>query len=281
MTKFSWPNRSKMLALQHLVGFRGAVVVALLISFFVVSCSAGILQARDDVEVGQKALSTKKYPWYDAETDEVKRVDLGERPSARSSNRNNIPLKPVRKPRTNSSNWNWNLGGSFLGGLSPVAWGLIALVIVVLALALIWAFLRMEPNVQAEDDQAPRRTMAESIKQLPFELDVGTGDFRQLAENSYRSGDYQRAMIFLFSHVLVQLDQKGHIRQRKGKTNRQYLSELRAQRPLANYYQRVMVPFEATFFGDHDLGKQEFENCWNQLGEFQAGLDQTSQVAHV
>jgi hypothetical protein len=87
-------------------------------------------------------------------------------------------------------------------------------------------------------------------------------------------------MIYLFSHVLVSLDQKGHIRLRKGKTNRQYLRELRPYRPLANFYQRVMVPFEATFFGDHELEKQDFENCWIQLDQFQTDVDQISQVAH-
>lgn len=204
---------------------------------------------------------------------------MNDRPEIRSKNRQAIPLRPVTNSPAKTINRKWNFG-TFLGGLSILAWALIGLVIAAVVGLLFWAFLRMQPNVPIEDDPLRRRSMADSIKHLPFEMDSESGDFRLAAHNGYLAGDYRKAMIYLFSHVLVSLDQKGHIRLRKGKTNRQYLRELRSYRPLANFYQRVMVPFEATFFGDHELGKQEFESCWNQLDQFQHDVDQISQVAH-
>ena len=241
--------------------------------------------AQDDVEMGQKALSRKSYPWYDEETDGVRRVEFGQRFDAKSANRVNVPLRPVRAP-SQWPNWNWNFGSvsGWFQGLGYVAWILIGLAIAAAITLLILAFLKLNVTPDSEvddDDLMPRRTIEESIKQLPFELDSESGDFRSLAQRSYSNGDYRLAITFLFSHVLVSLDQKGLIRLRKGKTNRQYLRELRPHRPLANYYQHVMVPFEATFFGDHDLDRPEFENCWNQLDEFQTGVDNSRQVTNA
>ena len=38
-------------------------------------------------------------------------------------------------------------------------------------------------------------------------------------------------------------------------TNRQYMNEIRKHPELINYYERVMVPFEDSFFGDHEVDK--------------------------
>ncbi len=244
-------------------------------------CATGTTFAQDDGGDAQRAFAKKKYPWYDAETDQVKRIEFRQRPEARSKNRENIPLKPA-SPAGTGPNLNWNFGTGWMDIFSLFIWVVIGVIVATLVAVLIWAFLRMESNrEQNDDDETPGRSMSESIKQLPFDLETTTGDFRQLAQAAYTNGDYRKAMIYLFSHVLVSLDQKGLVRLRKGKTNRQYLLELRPHRPLANYYQHVMVPFEATFFGDHELTKHEFESCWNELDGFQSGVENSSQVANV
>ena len=135
--------------------------------------------------------------------------------------------------------------------------------------------MKLEKNKgEPEADLTPRRSLQESIQQLPFQVDVASGDFHQLAQQAYRSGDYHRAIMMLFSHVLVSLDQKGFVRLRKGKTNRQYLRELKGYTALPDYFGSVMIPFEAAFFGDHQLEKRDFEECWNGLPSFQNGLGQ-------
>jgi hypothetical protein len=261
-------------------GLRSVVIAAITVLFATLFCATGMTFAQNDGTEGQRAFAKKNYPWYDAETDQVQRIDFRKRPEARSKNRENIPLKPATTPAA-GPNWNWNFGSGWMDIFSILIWVMIGAIVAALVAVLIWAFLRMESNREQDDDEAPGRSMSESIKQLPFDLETTTGDFRQLAQAAYANGDYRKAMIYLFSHVLVSLDQKGLVRLRKGKTNRQYLRELRPHRPLANYYQHVMVPFEATFFGDHELTRHEFENCWNELDGFQSGVENSSQVANV
>ena len=244
--------------------------------------------AQQSVDDAKEALSSKAYPWYDAETDGTRSLEMKERPDARSSNRENIPL---RKPRAKSKKapapaagggaggGGGGAGGAFIAGISALTWTILIALMLLLVAVLIWAMLRMNSQPALEDEVAPTRSMAESIKQLPFQLDSPTGDFRQQAHAAYAAGDYQRAMNYLFSHVLVTLDQKGLIRLRRGKTNRQYLRELRSHQSIANYYQYVMVPFEASFFGDHELSKSEFETCWNRLDTFQSEVEQASRTA--
>ena len=44
------------------------------------------------------------------------------------------------------------------------------------------------------------------------------------ARRSYEEGDYNTAIVYLYSYQLVKLDQNQWIRLAKGKTNRQYLA---------------------------------------------------------
>lgn len=254
------------------------VITLLMMAWFLGLCANNSVMAQQGP--GREALMEKNYPWFDAQSGQVRRIEMNDRPKIKSANRNSIPLRPVKKKAANPKKTNRGNWGQLISGLSVFAWTMIAILILVIAGFLAWAILRLEQNVAADDESAGLRSMEESIKQLPFELESGSEDFRKAAGASYLAGDYRRAIIYLFSHVLVSLDQKGHIRLRKGKTNRQYLRELRPYRPLANFYQRVMVPFEATFFGNHEPGKKEFEDCWNQLDDFQMEVNQTSQVAH-
>jgi len=272
---------------------RGAVlsILNLAICLLVCVCFLSFLAlpafAQGSISEGRDALKSKAYPWYDAETDGTRPMELGERPDARSANRDEIPLRNV-KPKKNNAPYTPPAGGagggkfgsSLLGGLTAMTWAMIVFFVMLVIGVLIWAMLRMSSQSSLQDDEAfPKRSMAESIKQLPFELDSPTGDFRQQVDVASAAGDYRKAITLLFSHMLVTLDQKGLIRLRKGKTNRQYLNELSPHQSLANYFQQVMVPFEATFFGDHELSKRDFDACWNQVDSFEAGVDHASRMA--
>ena len=261
--------------------------LTLLVVFCLATLFAFPALAQDSIETGREALAQKAYPWYDASADGTRSLEMKERPAPRSANRDSIPLKkPQLKknskapvPPAGGGAGPWNFGGSLVAGLSGLTWAMIIALVLLVAGVLIWAMLRMNSQPVLVDEVAPTRSMAESIKQLPFELDSPTGDFRQQAHAACAAGDYQRAMTYLFSHVLVTLDQKGLVRLRRGKTNRQYLRELRSHQPIANYYQHVMVPFEASFFGDHELSKTDFETCWGRLDQFQSDVELTSRNA--
>ena len=249
--------------------------VLMLLAVFVGSLTiCPVVGAQDDVEVVREVLSKRRYPWYDASEDRVRSFNFPQTKDAKSTDRNVIPL---RDPRVNKNNTVRTTGNGWFG-LSYLAWFAVVALIAAVAGLLVWAFFRLESQSRKRLDSAPKRSLAESIEHLPFQVEEKSGDFRQLAHNAYAAGDFRRAITYLFSHVLVTLDQQGLIRLRKGKTNRQYLNELKTYRGLANFYQQVMVPFESTFFGDHELSKSDFESCWTQLDGFQSGVNQTSQV---
>lgn len=234
-------------------------------------CLGTAALAQDDIELARDVLSQRDYPWYDASTDGIRKVELPNRPEAKSRDRADVPIRVFEQKKRNAA------GAQSKGlGLSLFAWVALAFLIAGLAGLLIWAFFRLESRSHQHGDNISPRSIAESIENLPFQVQEDSGDFRQLAESAYRQGDIRQAITYLFSHVLVSLDQKSLIRLRKGKTNRQYLNELRPYRPLAIFFQQVMVPFEAVFFGDHELSPEDFESCWQRLDLFQDGVNQAA-----
>ncbi len=256
------------LGLQRMLLFTLAIIVTLN------SLDSGLL-GQDSADDVQSALINGNYPWYDRTNDQLTPVDLPATQEAASKDRNNISsyvskTKSTTNPGRSRSTFSW---------LSILSWFAIALLITVIVGLLVWAFFRMENKQQikrGEQSTTSKRSNEERIKELPFDLEAANGDFRQQARNAYEAGDYRTAMMFLFSHVLLMLDKSNLIRLRKGKTNRQYLAELRAYQNLSNYYESVMIPFEDVFFGNYELNKHAFDDCWNNLETFQMQIQQTS-----
>ena len=230
------------------------------------------------------AQNLKAMPWVDQESGELAPMGIEKPVPAITRDRNSmIPKKVIKPPKQKlSSNTNWNMGGGGGGGggglaaAGPVLMYGGGTVAVLLLLALmVWIFMNSRINMDISGDYSakPDRSLAESIRHLPFEMDVEKGDFQHQAQSAYQAGDFRTALVFLFSHVLVTLDQAKLVRLKKGKTNRQYLRELSPSKPLAKYYGDVMVPFEQTFFGDYPITKDVFEGCWQGLDEFQSSVD--------
>lgn len=237
----------------------------------VILSSATFVNAQSNIDAARDAFSQRSYPWYDAESDAARPISFSPRPSANSLDRAEIPEADLTTRTT--GNWNW--GGTSLGwGLSGFAWAMLVLLIVGIGALLAWAFFKIESSSRNSSlsNTRNRRSLAESIEQLPFQLQQPSGDFRSLAQQAYQSGDYRRAIVFLFSHTLISLDQAHLIRLRKGKTNRQYLRELKPHAALGSFYESVMEPFESVFFGDHELTQTEFESCWRNLETFQQNV---------
>lgn len=215
------------------------------------------------------AQDLKSMPWIDQDSGELIPHGVQERQPALTRDRTSIPEKLVKKA---SPATNWNFGGlGFLSAFGPaMVYGFLFLAAALLIGLMIWIFMNSRIDIGSGNDiSRPDRSLAESIRQLPFEMDATQGDFRQQAHSAYQAGDFRKALIFLFSHVLVTLDQEKLVRLKKGKTNRQYLRELSPSPQLAGYYGDVMVPFEQTFFGDYPITKDVFEQCWQGLHEFQ------------
>lgn len=226
-----------------------------------------LAQADQDpsVEAARKALDKwqwpPRYPWYDSANDTVARIDV-------------------------SKSWfeDWDLDwlrdwfdfGSFrpfsMSSVQWIAWIAIAVLIGIVVYVLFRAYRQSEQRAsgqaakareaEAADDQ--RRTEA-----LPLE-GRKRSDFLAEAERCYQQGNYGEAIIYLFSHQLVELDKHRRIRLTKGKTNRQYLRELRRHPSLCRLMEQTTIAFEDVFFGHHPLDRSRFEACWTRLEEFSA-----------
>ncbi len=228
----------------------------------------GSVSAQD---AGLESLKRQSLPWYDAATEQVRQVELGARDDPRSGLRGTVPKKqPVSKSNSLEGFFDdWNL--AWASGLGTLLYWLIWIGLgVAFVILIVWVVRNVEVRQPvARKDSESTRSLAQSVAQLPFQVEVGDDDFRSLAAKAFHSNDFRTAIVWLFSHVLVSLDQRDLIRLKKGKTNRQYLRELAGDRELSGYYADVMLPFEATFFGDKDLDRDQFVACWDRLEVFE------------
>jgi len=159
----------------------------------------------------------------------------------------------------------------FWGILEVLAWIVIVALFLLVILLLVQAFLRRESRsaVAASDDEAiGRESDVDRVEDLPFRVRRPRSDLLTEARRQYEMGNYGEAVIYLFSYQLVQLDENQLIRLTRGKTNRQYLREIRRQATLYEMLQMTMIAFEDVFFGNHRLDRARFEACWNRLDEF-------------
>jgi hypothetical protein len=129
----------------------------------------------------------------------------------------------------------------------------------------------------SRDDRTEGTTGAASqidrLEQLPVNLRRSRSDLLGEARRHYQAGEYNEAIIYLYSYFLVELDKAQRIRLLRGKTNRQYLRELRDAPELRSLTARAMVAFEDVFFGGHDLSRAGFEACYSRLDEFHLQLE--------
>lgn len=221
---------------------------------------------REAVEAGKKALtSATNFPWYDSSKDDLRRINVK-------------PPKPPPPPRDSSSWFNWDF--SWLSTVFESFGVLVKILIYVILFALlallvyllVKAFLARESN-DADDDEAGDEDedgagKADRVEELPVQLTAPRGDFLAEARRRYEAGDYSGAVIYLFSYQLLQLDRHQRIQLTRGKTNRQYLREVRGEPRLEQMLARTMVAFEDVFFGHHPLERERFESCWREIDEF-------------
>ncbi len=219
-----------------------------------------------------------RYPFYDRAKDDVRQLNVAPPAEDDSANRKSKwKAKPAtpRTPRAGTSRY-----GSLLGTLLQVV-GLTALVIFigVLAWLIATAFLKNETTETVVSKVIETSRDVDRVEALPFHLRKPTGDFLAEARRLYEAGNFSEAVIYYYSHLLVQLDRQHVIRLAKGKTNRQYLRETRSRPLLREILDRTMVAFEDVFFGHHELSRERFEECWRRLEEFHAELDRQERAA--
>jgi len=247
---------------QHVALRRSqAVLFAVWLSLTVATCMAAESPAPEAaIEQGREALLENSYPWYDAETGVLK------------------PPAPSRDPMFDLA---WLAAVfRFLG------WSALVLLLVAIAVMLVTAFLRREVRRAAVGATDKSKTMvlsSERIEALPVDAQTAITDLLAAARQSYQRGDLARAIVLLFSHQLVELDRHQLLRLTKGKTNRQYLREVRRQGSAAGalvpLVERTMLLFEQAFFGNYPPSPEQFQSCWSRVEEFQSLLQQSTEAS--
>ncbi|MEX2138268.1 MAG: DUF4129 domain-containing protein [Pirellulales bacterium] len=199
------------------------------------------------VSAGAGALdSWWDYPWYDDQSDDIRRIDLKARRQA--------PISSA----PSGSGISWDL--EWLG------WLLIAVVMAGVLFMLLRMYWTRTPRGQSSGGAAlvGAPVSIDRLEELPVQIEQPVGDLLSAARWASEQGDYDRAIVLLYSHQLLELDKREAIRLTKGKTNRQYLRELRLRPGLAPLLATSMIAFEDVFFGGHSLGRERFEECWRQ-----------------
>jgi len=238
---------------------RLAIVAVVFSTSFCIGAMAVENEPEQAVRTGQEAFSSHwDLSWYDSQTDALHPIDL------------------KSQSRTNA-NWNWDWSW-WWGFLRILGWIALTLLLGGLAYMLIVIFLRREtslPGARADHSAEKYVLSPESVEALPMGAETPVWDLLAAARRCYEQGDFQRAIILLFSHQLVQLDKHHLLRLTKGKTNRQYLQEIHRQAPsdrLVPMVEQTMLLFEQAFFGRHKPSREQFESCWTQLDTFDSIL---------
>jgi hypothetical protein len=218
------------------------------------------------VEAGRDTLSKglfNRHPWYDANTDDLQLIPVAP------------PPPPPQSSRWNWPDWDWDF--SLLGNVLSVnlftllAWAIVLVLVFFLVRYLLKLYEGRERE-EAEEDEPEESTPEDRVEALPAQVQKNIHDLLAEAQRQYEAGNYNDAMVYFYSHLLVQLDRRQRIRLAKGKTNRQYLAELGSEPALRSILQRSMVAFEDAYFGKHTLSRARFEACWQDLPQFEARL---------
>ena len=132
----------------------------------------------------------------------------------------------------------------------------------------VWFNRRKKRTHQTEDVLAQQARYSD----LPVEIEKGLLGLRAQAAEYRDQGDYSRAIVFLFSYLLVELDQAQLIALAKGKTNYRYLRELNGHRDLQSRLRDVVSLFEAAYFGRRTLTKEQFDTVWLDLAKVEESI---------
>lgn len=163
----------------------------------------------------------------------------------------------------------------FIGDGAVFAKGLFYIVLGVVILALIglilWAIINREktkkdPGISSEKTVV---TDQQRVEELPFQVDADYKDLLGRARDCYQDGDYEQAIIYLFSYELIQLDKAALIKLTRGKTNHQYLREVQPNESLKSRLAMTIRAFEDVFFGNKELTRHRFEECWQEVSSFE------------
>jgi hypothetical protein len=201
--------------------------------------------------------------WYSAEKQSLVPATPISRNKIDASDRYN---RVASANSTNSKNYSW-LTEFFEGLLDFIrdSWQILLTVVIVAAIA-------VEAPSKSIIGATSVATQQRKVTDLPFELDSPDIPLLQLIEQYRGRGDYAKAIIYLYSLILIELDAVGLIRLARGKTNWTYLRELSPRQDEKAFATTVVYWFEHVFFGKQNMDAQTFESIWASFPQFNERL---------
>ncbi len=253
------------------------VILVVAIAYFgnVCQLKADEIVAKNVVTENDLVRKSTDPVWFDANTGNIipvaarrNAIDVSDRHSSVATS----------ETRTNSAWW-----VSLWGSLSKVfswlfeAWlHILGVFLVLLALVVVFLAWRYGSSgagfFRSREIENLRAREKAKIQDLPFEIEQTAIGLLGQAAKFRAAGDYSKAIVFLFSHVLVEMDGARCIRLARGKTNRNYLQELGGREVLRGFTNQLVQAFEFAFFGKHPLSQESFEAIWQQLPVFEESL---------
>jgi len=267
------PTRSALA--QPVAHLRSILGVAALVLLFTPPTCAQQVSDTQAVEAGREALDgSVTFPWYDSKSDGIQRLDVA--PPKDFKNRGSTWERRIKPKKTRTSpsmpQWFWTM-------LEVLGWTLLVMALVAVGYFLIRAFLIAESGHASGEAVTEGKLGSgdvDRVESLPFQLKAPQTDLLSEARRHYEAGNYKDAIVYLYSYQLVELDKHQLIRLSKGKTNRQYLREVRRRGDLFGLLRATMLAFEDVFFGNHALDRGRFESCWSGLDAFHQSLEQAT-----
>lgn len=230
---------------------------------------------RDDESIDEALKKGTDPVWYSAEKRELVPATPASRNQIDASDRYD-QLANTNGGSTSSLKWLYDIFEGLLE-FARDTWQ-IALILAIGAVVAIVIFflLKMqrlfEAPVSSHGGISSHAVQQRKVTDLPFELDNPDIPLLQLVEQYRGRGDYSKAIIYLYSLMLIELDAVGLIRMTKGKTNWTYLRELSSRQEEKAYATTVVHWFEHVFFGKHKMDATAFESLWASFPSFSERL---------
>lgn len=259
-------------------------ILVLVLIVLILSCD-GSFALGQEISTSPTAKALESTDWYDAETGSIQPIRVQSREDDSANRQSRWLPSAKRVPRSSSASTNPANSPTFLNGIlgseftlmNIISWAILLLIVVVVAGWVAWLLGRSDfgssflvTGGDAVGSENADRRLLERIKHLPEELRRENIDYRLEAERLMKRKVYDQAIILLFAHQLLLLDQAAYVRLNRGKTNRQYVRETQSMsRVTAGWFKRVVGLFEQSYFGRHPIADGEFKRCWieNELLE--------------
>ena len=129
-------------------------------------------------------------------------------------------------------------------------------------------WVRREGMAGRVDTERTRLGTAARLGDLPEGIRPEEADPWAEAKRRRAAGDLAGAVICLFAHQLLALDQMGLIRLAPGRTGRHYLQSLR-DREMIDALGATLALFEEVYYGRRSPTTPAFESVWSRALLFQ------------